>query len=173
MFDIHPVIVHFPIALLTLYFLTEIFSTPLEKRFPRLPFTKLFLLFFGAAGTWAAAASGEIAEENFEGSSLVEAHSASGEVTMWIFTIIAAAYLWRYVIQPFIEKKSPTLPGVVTSVPLRLSRFILARPIAVGLSFIGLLSLTITGALGGAIVYGPDTDPVVSFVYGLFLPFLN
>ena len=26
----------------------------------------------------------------------------------------------------------------------------------------------ITGALGAAIVYGPDADPIVSFIYGLF-----
>ena len=31
----------------------------------------------------------------------------------------------------------------------------------------GLIAISITGALGGAIVYGPDVDPVVSLVYHL------
>lgn len=31
----------------------------------------------------------------------------------------------------------------------------------------GLLLITLTGALGGIIAYGPDIDPVASFVYRL------
>ena len=31
-----------------------------------------------------------------------------------------------------------------------------------------LIAITITGSLGGALVYGPEIDPVVSFIYHLF-----
>jgi len=35
-------------------------------------------------------------------------------------------------------------------------------------ALIGAVCLTITGALGGAMVYGPTSDPFVSFIYTLF-----
>ena len=34
-------------------------------------------------------------------------------------------------------------------------------------SALGLVAVTITGALGGALVYGPDVDPFVSLIYRL------
>lgn len=33
---------------------------------------------------------------------------------------------------------------------------------------LGLVAITITGGLGASIVYGPDVDPVVHFIYSLF-----
>ena len=35
------------------------------------------------------------------------------------------------------------------------------------LALLGLIAITITGGLGGAIVYGKDVDPIVSFIYKL------
>ena len=36
------------------------------------------------------------------------------------------------------------------------------------IALVGIVVITITGALGGAIVYGPEVDPIVSVIYHLF-----
>lgn len=46
--------------------------------------------------------------------------------------------------------------------------YVLRSPFLPFLALIGLIAITMTGALGGAIVYGPNVDPVVKFVYSLF-----
>lgn len=50
-----------------------------------------------------------------------------------------------------------------------ISDVVLSNPLLVLLSLLGLCSLMITGALGGAITYGTDADPIVSIVYKLFV----
>ena len=48
------------------------------------------------------------------------------------------------------------------------ARIILDTVLRPLLALAGLVSITITGALGAAIVYGPSVDPIVSFIYHLF-----
>lgn len=36
------------------------------------------------------------------------------------------------------------------------------------LALLGIIAVTITGALGGAISHGANTDPVVQMIYNLF-----
>lgn len=50
-----------------------------------------------------------------------------------------------------------------------LSEIVLSNPLAIVLALLGLGALMITGALGGAITYGPDADPIVSIVYKIFV----
>jgi hypothetical protein len=37
------------------------------------------------------------------------------------------------------------------------------------LALIGVLAITITGALGGVIAFGPDIDPAATFFYNLLV----
>jgi len=48
---------------------------------------------------------------------------------------------------------------------LKLKYFILFPPVAIVLALAGLVAITVTGGLGGAIVYGPDADPFFKLVY--------
>ena len=47
---------------------------------------------------------------------------------------------------------------------------VLQSPFLILMALAGLAAITITGALGGAVVYGPNIDPVVSAVYRFFGP---
>jgi uncharacterized membrane protein len=58
--NFHPVIVHFPIALLTAFFVLDIVGSSLRR--PQLRHHAAWMLYLGAAGAVAAAASGLIAE---------------------------------------------------------------------------------------------------------------
>jgi hypothetical protein len=48
-------------------------------------------------------------------------------------------------------------------------RFITEPPVATLLALLGLAAVTVTGAMGGSLVYGPDVDPFVKILYGLLV----
>ena len=50
-----------------------------------------------------------------------------------------------------------------------INSFLLGSWFAVLVGLAGLALITITGALGGAIVRGPDVDPVARFVYNMII----
>lgn len=128
---------------------------------------KAVLLVVGVLSSFLALASGEAAEELIGEDSLVELHSGFAAASTWIFGGLLAAYLIRMLSASGISLRLEKL-GPVWRMILALSRFLLKAPVAVILALAGLAAITVTGALGGAIVYGPDIDPIVSFIYHLF-----
>jgi hypothetical protein len=56
----------------------------------------------------------------------------------------------------------------VQSVSTKIQSIVLNVYIAPLLALLGIIAVTITGALGGAIAHGADTDPVVQMIYSLF-----
>lgn len=60
--DLHPIIVHIPVACLGLYTIVEIISRCKKINKENLLMTKYFLLFVGVIGAFIALQSGEIAE---------------------------------------------------------------------------------------------------------------
>ncbi len=96
---LHPMIVHFPIALLIVGFAFDVVSLFVRKEI----FTKagLYLLILGAAGAVAAFISGNYAGEGVaEGGSLQQAiarHEGAAELTLWILgaaVIVRLASIW-------------------------------------------------------------------------------
>jgi len=170
MFDVHPIVVHFPIALLMLYAMVEICSPHLSKYGKAHVAIKLSFLFIGTVASWVALSTGEIAAETIGEGGLVGVHSFFAGATVWIFSLTAGAYFWSYIAKPFLTKRNFRLPLAITKAIDTLAGLILHRVFVVLLAVAGLLTLTTTGALGGAIVYGPEVDPIVSFVYHLFSP---
>ena len=76
MYNIHPLFVHFPIALLLIYSIIKIL--PLQKWLPAVAWKHIerALLFFGVLGAFAALSTGEIAEQMTRpNNDVVEAHS--------------------------------------------------------------------------------------------------
>jgi uncharacterized membrane protein len=175
--NLHPIFVHFPIALLTIYALLEVFIPLKVKVFkvckwqntklyallvnPIWKHIKAFLVIFGAVTVIPTLLTGEVAEHKYVGESnpqvffqsdlgkLIEAHGSAATVSVIIFSILALMYLASY-----FEKTQKLFSSTYVRMVL---------------SIVGLLCITITGALGGAISHGPDTDPVVTFVYNLVL----
>ena len=167
--NIHPVFVHFPIALLTLYAILEIL--PMDSWYPRAMWTdiKAFLVIVGGLGLLFALATGQLAEHSSfaEASrSILGLHKYFAGISTAVFGILAAAYLIRWVFE-----KHPNFLGVFTvklSFLKAIADFILKRWLVVSLALVGFIVLGITGALGGIMVYGPNGDFFTKFIYSVF-----
>ncbi len=90
---IHPMLVHFPIALLILGFLAELVALALKKKF--FADAAFLLLITGALGAVAAVLSGSYAAGGLEEAGTlkqaVETHEGAAELAMWL-AVIAAAF---------------------------------------------------------------------------------
>ncbi|HQU71325.1 MAG TPA: hypothetical protein PKV71_01400 [Calditrichia bacterium] len=137
MFDwtlLHPMVVHFPIALLIAGFLFELIAAFSGKEF----FGKaaLYLLVLGTAGAVAAYFSGEFAGEGLsESGSLknaLEAHEEAAKMAMGIMVLTAIVRIALVVVHAYRG---------------------LYRAAAVLLYMIGVLLVSRTGYYGGELVY--------------------
>lgn len=169
--DIHPIFVHFPIALLTIYAIAELI------RFRKLIntiywfYVKAILVIVGTLSAFLALNTGEGAEDSVSRSlrPLVEMHSSFASVSTWIFGIIAIIYLISWINKSEFNQRiqASSIGNQLNKVVVIVNR-ILNSSFIILLALIGLVLITITGGLGGAIVYGPDIDPIVNFIYHLF-----
>lgn len=169
--NVHPIFVHFPIALLTIYALMEIVRLPIFTRQPWWFYTKAVLLFVGVIAGKVAELTGNIAAEAYRGTSaqaLVKMHETFAQASVFIFGVLAAAYLIAWGRHENIRAKLPAGLQKIWNALEAVERTIFCAPVLMLLALAGLMVITITGALGGALVYGPNVDPVVSFVYHLF-----
>jgi uncharacterized membrane protein len=130
---LHAMVVHFPIALLMVGFLSEIIGLFSKKTFFRQ--AGFYLLLLGTLGTIASYLAGNAAGEGMEGGSLenaMEQHEQAGTIALWLAILTAAVYLG---ITIFKYKKS------------------WARIISIIL-FAGVIgAIARTGYLGGQLVY--------------------
>lgn len=175
--NIHPLFVHFPIGLLVVYSILELggyFLSALRRNMWAFP-VKAFLLFAGVLSAFAALITGGIAEEIIEEtgsfSSIVEVHSSFAVATTVLYLVLAAAYLNR------VFDRNRWFDRIVVmnrffawgwNKKKYLAHLILDTWLLPVLALLALITITITGALGAAIVYGPSADPFVSFIYHLF-----
>lgn len=171
--NIHPIFVHFPIALLTIYSIMEILQFKRLRDSQVWNIIKSTLVILGTISSFIALQTGEMAEEIAGNSSLVETHSTLATITVWFFVVIAIIHLAHLLNTEFAETKNwlwnTRYIRNVWNILSRISDFIFKQWwILVLIGIIGLVLITIVGGLGGAIVYGPTVDPVVSFVYHLF-----
>ena len=137
MFDtshLHPMIVHFPIALLIVGFLAEVVGLVLKKEF----FTKaaFYLLILGTLGVVAAFISGDIAgdgvSETGQLKNALETHEHAAQLTLWLMigaAVVRIALVW-------LKKFDRAL-----------------KHAAFVLFLVGVLSVARTGYYGGELVY--------------------
>lgn len=173
--NVHPIIVHFPIALLTLYAICELirFKKVTAKHYWF--HVKSILVIVGLITAQLALGSGEVIQRMFEKEypekhAIVPVHAIFAEATVGIFFILAFSYLvlWIEYDAPksFFGKYPRTKKPWARIV--KIAKWIIDTPASLVLAFIGIIGITITGALGGAMVHGPEVDPFVSFVYHFF-----
>ena len=166
--DLHPLFVHFPIALLTLYSFLEVI-----RRFTKNEHwvkVRAVLVIAGTIGAFVSLSSGEIAEKLFGDRTLhnlLEAHAIAANATTWIYAILAVSYLILWLQQT--TAHPPLLQRILGKARLGepLASKILGTPVAPALAALGFIGLSLTGALGAILVYGPQFDPVTSLVYNL------
>ena len=131
---LHPMIVHFPIAIITVGFIAEVVSL-FFKNEKCLSKTGFYLLILGAVAAIAAWASGHLfTNEPTQGAILevFEKHETGAFVTMIL--IIAAAAFRIYLL--YSKKEETSLKWV-----------------AFALYLLGVLAVTFTGFMGGTMVY--------------------
>lgn len=143
--NIHPIVVHFPMALLTLYAVFELirFKKVLEKSYWF--YIKAVLIIFGTATALLAFITGP----KIGGNKLVQMHRSFAMLTISIFGLITLGYL---------SKKF---------LILEIFSFVMKPYIIIPLTFLGLVAITVTGGLGGAIVYSTQFDPFMTFIFKL------
>jgi uncharacterized membrane protein len=170
--NIHPLFVHFPIALFLLYSLFEILRFNKIKNQPYWFYVKAILVIFGALAAWVTVFTGGMAEEIYRGlpKAVVETHSTVAMFTTILYTIIALTYVigWmrRRDFVPF--KNSPFLTKM-WAYKLRFELLVTEKWLGVILALIGAGLISLTGALGGLLVYGPQNDPMSAFLYNLIV----
>ena len=147
---IHPVIVHFPIALLlvTPVFLLLSFLPKVGRCFS---YGGMVLMIVGTAMAYVAVASGEAGAQLVvrtpELSKVLKEHEESGETVRVLFTILTVVYV-AILIAPFVLKKAGWpkrgLPGIAT---------VVTRVVFLVAFLACELAVAQTGHLGGLLVH--------------------
>jgi len=162
-YNLHPIIVHFPIALLFFYSFIKIL--PVQRWFRKISWKSIerFLLFIGTLGIFIAKASGETAEHitrpNHE---LVHMHEFfANAVTVFYVALVIIEFLPTV---NFFLKKKKLIPVTIIQKLNSISLKIKNKWLVIILSVLGLLALFITGLLGGVMTHGPTADPIAPLV---------
>ncbi|MDP3089848.1 MAG: DUF2231 domain-containing protein [Nitrospira sp.] len=132
MHPIHPMLVHFPIALLSAAVFFDLLGGKWRSEECRI--ASLYTLVLGLAGALAAVISGHMAEEAVEPSgvpeSVLELHEGLGFATFWIFLGLLG---WRVIMGlGFVRER---------------------RAVSVGLGLVGIVVLLAASYYGGSLVY--------------------
>jgi uncharacterized membrane protein len=168
--NIHPLFVHFPIGLLVTYSLCELIRVrALLKKlwWQRL---KAVLVIFGTLWSYLTVITGIMAFNLVRAKSsrlsIIGIHKNFALISLFIFTFIAVYYLLQILRTSRWHNLSflrwPILNWEWRGHVLFEELFI---PL---LALLGLVLIIITGGLGAAIVYGPNIDPFVNFIYSIF-----
>lgn len=157
-YNIHPIFVHFPIALLFVYSLIKIL--PLKRWIASVVWKDIERIFLlsGVIGAFLGLATGESAEHLMRPNhQLVEMHSTFATLSTWIYGLLLAGEILAIGI-PWISKnvQFPKLFGFIARI-----KDILMNPfVSMALAIVGLIAISITGMLGGIITYGVTADPI-------------
>ncbi len=164
-YNIHPIFVHFPIALLIVYSFLKI--VPFERWFPRVAWRQIerVLLVTGVLGAFVALSTGETAEHLVRPNrQLVQMHSLFADIATWLYGALLAGEMLS-LLNPYLVLKFGA--NTLTKILIRTEKLIMSRLVSVVLAILGLIAISVTGLLGGALVYGATADPVAPFVLHL------
>jgi len=131
---LHPMIVHFPIALITVGFIAEVVSLFFKSE-KCLSKTGLYLMVLGTLAAIAAWSTGQLfTNEPTQGEivKVFERHETGALITMILMIICSAFRLWLV-----IKKKEETQ----------------LKWVAFGFYLLGFAAVTFTGFMGGTMVY--------------------
>lgn len=162
---IHPLFVHFPIALFFIYAVIEIFG--LDHKYAELKWAKRVLGILSPIFAYLSILTGGLLEDMFRNDinlrQIVRVHENMATLFMWIASLLALG-----IIAEIIREKNIQLPSWANSL-VTFFLFFSKRWVSILLAIVGLILITVTGALGGILVYGPDVDPIAKLLYSLIV----
>jgi uncharacterized membrane protein len=161
-YNIHPIIVHFPVALLFLYSVIKIL--PFAKFFPKVAWRDIerVLLVFGVLGAFAASATGEIAEKLVSPNhDLVEAHSVFAEASTWLYGVLLLGEIFAIINKTIIAKINI---GILTKFGAFIEKTFCDSKLSIFIALLGFVAIAVTGLLGGVMMYGLTADPFAPYV---------
>jgi len=168
-YNIHPLVVHFPIAFLFVYAIIKIL--PMSRWFPKVAWMQIerVLLLVGVLGAFAALATGDTAERIIHPNrALVDAHSNFGSISTWIFGAMLFGEIIK-MLNAYLAAHLMTLENYVfvRKTLFWIERIFSNRAVSIILAVTGLVCISITGLLGGVIADGLTADPVAPLVLKL------
>ena len=179
--NLHPIFVHFPVALLTVYALMELVRFKKVTNQPYWFYLKAVFLMIGGLGALAALYTGDMAKASVRAgdfhaaisnfNQVVNMHENFADYTVAIFGILAACYLFLWMERlnfSLLMKKIKLFP--VWKFLLALAHFFVETRFVIFMALAGLVCVTITGGLGGVMVYGVNADPFFGVVYHMLFP---
>ena len=176
--NLHPIFVHFPIALLTVYALMELVRYRKITNQPYWFYAKGLFLLIGGLGALAALFTGDMARGAVEQGTfqpavanfrqVVSMHENFADLSIAIFGILAVSYLFLW-LQRLNFSTSLEKYGMQTvwNFLLAIAHFFVETRLVLFMALAGLVCITITGGLGGIMVYGPSADPFFGVIYNI------
>ena len=167
--NIHPLLVHFPIAFFVIYSLFELIPFKKITAQPYWFYIKAVLIFLGVAGALAAGITGNLVEKQyFDQKALISLHSKVNFAASATFSLLAYAYFMTW-----IRRTQKISANNLLGISLRFENLLLNTLFKYILVLLGFVLIVLGGALGGIIVYGPNLDPFTGFVYSLVAPLVQ
>lgn len=140
---IHPILVHFPIAIITISLVFDVFSAIRTGSIAVK--NGLWLWIFAVLSAWLSVATGP-EEAAFGNTSFLDIHSTLADITAWMVTILVAWRVWMI------------WKGNRLFVKLTLTTYLV-------LSLLSCILVLSTGYFGGKMVYDDGVDVKVNGVY--------
>ena len=181
-FNLHPIFVHFPVALLTVYALMELVRWRKVNGQIYWFYVKACFLIIGGLGSLAALWTGDMAKSSVRAgdfhvsipnfNQVVSTHENFADLSVAIFGLLAVSYLIVWLShENFVKVFGSNLSlQKFWSKFSKIAHFIAESRLVIFLALAGLVCITITGGLGGVMVYGPTADPFFGAVYHLLFP---
>ena len=158
-YNIHPILVHFPIALLFLYSVIKIL--PVQKWLPKVGWRDIerVLLVAGVLGAFVSLATGETAEQLVRPNhQLVEAHAFFASLATWLYSALLLGEV-AAIVNARLGMNSQKWASFLKVTGI-FEKILCNKAFSVVLALVALIAIVLTGLLGGVMVYGVSADPI-------------